>query len=141
MATFDKKHCNIHHNGKLILHCEGDKANTLWKILLVTSEGETQYIPTSEGENIACNLEQIATKKDVIHFLHASLFRPLKSTWLKDIKNKQFLTWRGINTTDVAKHITPKIATAKGHLDQNRNSINSTQKETVEEKLYMTPSP
>ena len=50
-----------------------------------------QYIPTSEGENIVCNLEQIATKKDIIHFLHASLFSPVKYTWLNAIKNKQFL--------------------------------------------------
>ena len=80
--TFDKKHCNIHHNGNLILHGELDKANTLWKIPLVTSECETQCLPTSEGENIVFNLEQIATKKDIIHFLHSSLFSPVKLTWL-----------------------------------------------------------
>ena len=86
-ATFNKKHHNIHHNGKFILHGERYKATTLWKIPLVTSKGDTQYIPTSEGENIVCNLEQIATKKDIIYFLHASLFIPVKLTWLKDIKN------------------------------------------------------
>ena len=138
--TFDKKHCNIHHNVKLIIHGEWYKANNLWKITLVTSEGETQYIPTSEGENIVCNLEQIATKKYIIHFLHASLFSPVKSTWIKAIKNEQFVTWPVINTTDVAKHLTPTIATAKGHLDRKRKNINSTQKETEEEKLDMTPS-
>ena len=101
MATFDKKHCNIHHNGKLILHGERDKATTLWKIPLFTSEGETQYIPTSEGDNIVCNLEKIATKKDILHFLYASLFIPVKLTRLKAIKNEQSVTWPGINTTDV----------------------------------------
>ena len=40
----------------------------------------------------------------------------------------------GINTTDVTRHITPTIATAKGHLDLNQNNINSTQKETEEEQ-------
>ena len=78
----------MHHNGKLILHGELDKATTLWKIALFTSEGETQYISTSEGENIVCNLEQIATKKDIVHFLHASLFSLVKSTLLKAIKKK-----------------------------------------------------
>ena len=66
VATFDKKNCNIHHNGNLILHDERDKATILWKIPLVTSEGATQYIPTPEGENIVCNLEKIATKRDII---------------------------------------------------------------------------
>ena len=83
---------------------------------------------SSEGENIVCNLEQIATKKDIIHFLHASLFRPVKKTWLKAIKNEQFVTWPGINTTYVAKHLTPTIATAKGYLEQKIKHINSTQK-------------
>ena len=46
-----------------------------------------------------------------------------------------------INTTDVEKHITPTIATAKGNLDQKQKNINSTQKETQEEILDMTPSP
>ena len=49
--------------------------------------------------------------------------------------------WPGINTTDVAKHLTPTIATAKGHLDWKQKNINSTQKETEEEKLDMTPGP
>ena len=52
VATFDKQHYNIHYNGNLILRGERDKATTLWKIPLVTSEGETQCIPTSEGDNI-----------------------------------------------------------------------------------------
>ena len=110
------------NHGKLILNGEQDKATTLWKIPLVTSEGETHYIRTSEGANIACNLEQIFTKEDIIKLLHASLFSPVKSTWLKAIKNEQFVTWLGINTTDVAKHLKPSIATAKGHLDQKRKN-------------------
>ena len=95
----------MHYNGKLILNGDQDKATTLCKITLVTSEGETQHIPTSEGENIVCNLEQIATKKDIIHFLHSSLFSPVKSTWLKATKNEHFVTWPGINTTDVLRHL------------------------------------
>ena len=62
-------------------------------------------------------------------------------TWLKATKNKKLVMWTGINATDVAKHLTPTIGTSKGHLYQKRNNINSTQKETEEEKLDMTPSP
>ena len=109
-------------------------------IPLVTSEGETQHIPTYEGKNIICNLKLIATKKDIIHFIHASLFIPEKPTWLKAIKNEQFVMWPGIHTTDVATHLTPTIATTKVHLDRKRKNINSTNKETKEEKLDMTPS-
>ena len=65
----------------------------------------------------------------------------MKLTRLKPIKNEQFITWPGINTTDYAKHLTPTIATEKGHLDRKQKNIKSTQKETEEEKLDMTPSP
>ena len=102
---------------------------------LVTSEGDMQYIPTSEGDNIVCNLEQIATKKDIIHFLHASLFSPVKLTWIKTIRNEEFVTCTGINTTEVTKHLTPKIATTKGHLYQTRKNINSTKKILKKKKL------
>ena len=46
----------------------------------------------------------------------------------KAIKNEHFVTWPRINTTDVAKHLTPTIATTKGHLDRKRKNIKSTQK-------------
>ena len=85
-------------------------------------------------------MEQISTKKDIIQFIHAFLFSPEKLTWLKAIKNEQFVTWPVINTTDAAKNLTPAIATAKVHLDRNRKNIKSMQKETEEEKLDMTPS-
>ena len=78
--TFDKKHCNLHYNRKLIFHGERYKSTTFWKIPLVTIKGETQYIPTSVGENIVCNLKQIAIEKYIIHFIHASLFSPVKLT-------------------------------------------------------------
>ena len=48
--------------------------------------------------------------------------------------------WPGIHTTDVATHLTPTTATTKVHLDRKRKNINSTNKETKEEKLDMTPS-
>ena len=64
----------------------------------------------------------------------------MKSTWLKAIKNKQFVTWTESTATDVAKYLTPIIATAKGHLDRKQNHINYTQKDTKEEQLDMTPS-
>ena len=51
------------------------------------------------------------------------------------------MTWPGITTTDFARHLTPTIVTAKGHLDRKQNNINSTQKETEEGKLDMTPIP
>ena len=72
------------------------------------------------------NLEQINSKKGIIEFLHTALFSPVKSTWLRAIRQNHFITWLGINSHNVAKYLQPTTATAKGHLDQKRKNINST---------------
>ena len=127
-AEFNKHHCKIKHNGKTIINGNRDHMSGLWKIPLVSSEGETKYLPISEGANFAYNLEQLTTKADIVMFLHLTMFSPVKSTWLRAIQRNHFVTWPGINTTTVAKYLTPTIATAKGHLDRKMKNIKSTQK-------------
>ena len=117
-ALFTEKECKILHNGRIVLRGLRDKETTLWKIPISTSEGATQYLPISEGANFAFNLEQRSTKASIITFLHEALFSPVKSTWLRAIRRNHFITWPGINATDVTKHLHPTIASAKGHLDR-----------------------
>ena len=153
VAVFTKAGCYIFHDNKLVLRGTRDRNTTLWKIPVDTSEGEKEDVPSSEGAHSMCNLEQLTSKRDIIRFLHASLFSPVKSTWLQAIKNKQFHAWPGINAGDVRKHLQPTIATAKGHLNRKRKNTRSTQiSETVrkqdiaaspehQKQLDMTPLP
>ena len=50
----------------------------------------------------------------------------MKSTWLKAIKNNQFLTWPGLTTDLVNKHLPMSTATAQGHLHRERQKLQST---------------
>ena len=125
-VLFTKSDCKIHCNGEFILQGVRDKSISLWKTPISTSEGEKVYLPISEGAHFANNLEQFSSKTDIISFLHAALFSPVKSTWLRGIRRNNFVTWPGINSKDVAKHLQSSVATAKGHLDRQRTNIPST---------------
>ena len=58
------------------------------------------------------------TKTELIQYLHRCCFIPTPRTFLKAIKNGNFLTWLGLKTQKLLKHMTPSIATALGYMDQ-----------------------
>jgi len=59
-------------------------------------------------------------------FLHACCFSPATSTFIKAIKNGNFLTWPGLTAENVRKHLPVFIATLKGHMNEERKNIQST---------------
>ena len=117
-AEFNKNRCTVKKNGNTILYGDRDPLSGLWKIPLLTSEGETKYLPISEGAKFVFNQEQLTTKADIVSFLHLAMFSPVKSTWIRAIQRNHFVTWPGINVTTVSKFLQPTPETAKGHLDR-----------------------
>jgi hypothetical protein len=65
-------------------------------------------------------------QKDLINYIHAACFRPVKSTWIKAIKNGNFSSWPGLNEQNVEKYISKSTFTAKGHLNQQRQNSRTT---------------
>jgi hypothetical protein len=47
-------------------------------------------------------------------------------TWKKAIRNGNFITWPGIDSLSIDKHLPKSIASAKGHLKQERKNLQST---------------
>jgi hypothetical protein len=64
-----------------------------------------------------------STKKN---YLHATTFSPVKSTWIKAIKNENFASWSGLIEQAIEKHVSKSLATVKGHLNQQRMYARST---------------
>ena len=58
------------------------------------------------------------TKTELIQYLHGCCFIPTPRTFLRAIKNGKFLTWPGLNITNITRFLPVFIATALGHLDQ-----------------------
>jgi hypothetical protein len=69
-------------------------------------------------------------KKDLINYLHVACFSPVKSTWIKAIKNGNFLSWPGLNEHSVEKYLSKSTSTAKGHLNQQSQNARTTKIKT-----------
>jgi hypothetical protein len=65
-------------------------------------------------------------QKDLINYRHAACFSPVKSTWIKAIKNGFFSSWPGLNEHTVEKHLSKYTSTPKGHLNQQRQNTRTT---------------
>ena len=76
-------------------------------------------------------LRKRQTHSDLAEYLHAACLGPVKSTFLKAINKGFFKTWPGLTDKLVKKHLHPTTYTAKGHLSQTRQHLQSTK----------TPSP
>ena len=103
-------------DSKLSLKGHWNKSNGLWYIPI--------SIPLRHRSHTIVTRD--ITNTDLIQYLHACCFIPTPITFLKLIIHGNFLTWRGLNNQLFLKHILPSIATALGHLDQERKNLQLT---------------
>jgi hypothetical protein len=54
------------------------------------------------------------------------MFSPATQTWIKAIDNSHFCNWPICTAKEVQAHLPKSIATAMGHLDQQRKNLRST---------------
>ena len=73
-------------------------------------------------------LRKDTTKHALVTFLHGAMGFPVPSTWIHAIENNQFTTWPGLTLNLVRKHLLSSTATAEGHLNQERQKLQSTKK-------------
>ena len=66
------------------------------------------------------------TKADLVQYLHRCVFNPVVHTWTKAIDAGYLATWPGLTSELVRKHLPKLLATAKGHMKQDRQNIRST---------------
>ena len=74
------------------------------------------------------------SKTDLARYLHATAFPPSITTSTKAIKNKNFITWPGIENLNFATLLGTTTATELGHLDQERSNFQSTQQQGEEDE-------
>jgi hypothetical protein len=77
-------------------------------------------------------------QKDVINYLHAACFSPVKSTWIKAIKNGIFSSWPGLNEQNIEKYLSKSTSTANGHLNQQRQNVRTTK---IKDAELIDPEP
>ena len=63
---------------------------------------------------------------DLAAYHHASLLSPVHSTLKYAIDNNHFTSWPGLTMDLIVKNLPPVLATAKGHLHQEKQNLQST---------------
>ena len=72
------------------------------------------------------NVHTLSTKADIMQYIHRLAIGLVVSSWITTITAGFFATWPGLTSTLVRKHSPKSIATAKGHLRQDRQNVRST---------------
>jgi hypothetical protein len=150
--------CNVNFNKKgvvvidknteqMILKGRRDPATRLWLIPIVQQPIKLQHqfkfkIPTIDVPHTVNSTYQQRTVSKLIQFLHATAGSPPVKTWCKAINNNYFITWSGLTSQAVQKHLPKSEATSMGHLHMLRKSIRPTKptiEEIMEEELEPEP--
>jgi hypothetical protein len=108
----------VSRNGKDVMYGSRDPKSRLWRVNL------NQKMNTKIAQ---CNhAHDNNNQKDLINYLHAACFSPVKSTWIEAIKNGFFSSWPGLNEHSVEKYLSKSTSTAKGHLNKQRQNARTT---------------
>ena len=75
---------------------------------------------------ISVILRKKETKTNLVKYLHAACFSPVRSTWIKAIQNNNFATWPGLTDVLVKRHLPDSTATVQGHIHKERQNLQST---------------
>jgi hypothetical protein len=110
-----------------ILSGPRDLNTGLWRINLKQTNS---HIPGP----IANNVYELRNTGALVHYLHKALFSPTKSAMLQAVKDGHLITWPGLTEDAINKKLELTPATAMGHMNQRRQNIRYTSKETVEKK-------
>jgi hypothetical protein len=95
--TFTQDQVTVSKNEKNVMYGSRDPKSRLWRVNLKHK---------FEPEIVQCNhAHDNNNQKDLINYLHAACFSPVKSTWIKAIKNGNFSTWPALNEHAVEKQL------------------------------------
>ena len=115
IALFMKYDVTIHKNNQVIIN--GKRlSNGLWSLPIQPS-------PPLQANGILC-LDQ--TKSELAAFHHATLGSPVPSTLLRAIRRGHLVTFPGLTTNLISKHLPKSLATVLGHQDQEAKNLCST---------------
>ena len=136
----DSKNLIAVKNDKVVLNGKRNLQDGLWDVPipqntdLVDDDGWTLVKKKRKNNNNTPPIQHRAniilrkdkTKLELAQWLHASCGSPNKSTFVKAIEKGNFITWPGLSSNLIKKHLPMSEATAKGHLNQERKNLQST---------------
>ena len=99
------------------------EAGGLWTVPIVDAPTSR---PAPSDTDVAMNVYELPSTKEVVRFLHAALGFPTKATLLTAIRNGNLVTFPALNVSNVTKHFPESDETQKGHMKQVKQGVRST---------------
>jgi hypothetical protein len=117
-VTLTQEQVTVSKNGKCVMYGSRDPKSRLWRVDLKN---------IFETNQVQCNnAHENSNQKDLINYIHAACFSPVKSTWITAIKNGNFTSWPRLTEHAVEKHLSKSTSTTKCHLNQQRKNSRTT---------------
>ena len=113
-AIFDKTKLEVKKNNRIIIKGQRNYDDGLWDISLGTQP---------KTNNIDAIVKKNTTKNKLANYLHACAGSPSITTFHKAINKGFFVTWPGIEEINFLKFLPNQEATAKGHMDQEKQGL------------------
>ncbi|KAL7501936.1 LOW QUALITY PROTEIN: hypothetical protein ACHAXN_000591, partial [Cyclotella atomus] len=114
------------------------KAGGLWAVPIVDKPTSS---PALAGKDVAMNVYELPSTKEMVRFLHAALGFPTKATLLTAIRNGNLVTFPALNVSNVIKHFPESDETQKGHMKQSKQGVRSTKVIDEDAMLEFKPTP
>ena len=85
---------------------------------------------STNSEEAINNVYELPSVEQSIRYLHGAAGFPTKATWLKSIRNGNYLSWPLLNVKNVSKYFPESEETQKGHMRNQRQGVRSTKRAT-----------
>jgi hypothetical protein len=126
----------INIEGEEIMSGKRDTTTGLWTVPLDHTSATTMREQYRKRQNeMSNNVYEFTNIYDATQYLHAAAFSPVKPTFLKTIDGGNFATWPTLTAQHVKKYLEKSDASIKGHLNQQRKNVRSTQHKDNSEEL------
>jgi len=129
-VLFEKTNCTVNYKGQTILKGAKCPNTRLWFLSIARNNILLKNISTTKQKN---NVYDIESMEKSAKYLHQCIFFPPTSTLIKAIENDQLLTFPGLTSKLILKHLSPSMALPKEKLHPNKKHLQLTKIENFQE--------
>jgi hypothetical protein len=134
----------VHHEEDVLITCKGDPIligvrdeHDQYRIPLTQHKGNWKpRTPSKRARQVlqqANSVYDLPSTEQAIKWMHTVCGYPVKSTWLKAVKAGNYIGWPLLTKQTVRKYYPETTEMPKGHLNQARKNVRSTEPKPIEE--------
>ena len=138
VAISQKRLLRIYKNRKCMISGKRNRQDGLWDISLPISDS-TNEDTSLRRQSMNVIIKKDQSKSDLASYLYACCGSPPVSAFLRAARNENLITWPGIDDIASKKYLSPSIASAKGHLNQEPTNPQSTKADLPQDDLDSFP--